>query len=144
MKTTRLLSLFAGLGLALAACSGNESTAEPAPVAPRAPAAPAVTGLDPVGTYDFVATMGIESRTGTLEITRSPEGGLRGEAWLEGESDPAIIESGAVSGNHVQLVAFVNGSNQVTFELDFEGTGFSGVINAGGDMIDVDGTRKAQ
>ena len=142
MKPMRLMSMVAAL--ALVACSSNEPAAEPAPATPQAPAASAVTGLDPVGMYDFVATMGIETRTGTLEITRNAEGGLRGEGWLEGESEPAVIESGAVSGQHVQLTAFVGGGNQVTFELDFEGTGFSGVITAGGQTIEVDGTRRAQ
>ena len=142
MKTMRLVSMVAGL--ALVACSGNEPSADPAPVAPQGPAPAAVAGFDPVGMYDFVATMGMDDRTGTLEITRNAEGGLRGEAWLEGEPDPAIIESGAVAGNHVQLIAFVGGGNQVTFELDFEGTGFSGVINAGGQAIEVDGTRRPQ
>jgi hypothetical protein len=134
-NTTRALA--ASLLLLTAACSRNvEASSEPVPAAS--------TAFDPVGLYDFVATMGIETRTGTLEIERNDTGGLRGEAWLEGEPDPAVIESGAVAGNHVQLTAFVGGGNQVTFELDFTGTtAFSGTIVAGGDVINVTGTRRA-
>ena len=103
---------------------------------------PAPTPVDPVGMYDFEAKLGADVRTGTLEITRNAEGGLRGEAWLEGEPDPAIIESGAVSGNHVQLTAFVGGGMPVTFELDFAGAGFTGAVTAGDQTIELTGTRR--
>ena len=127
-----LLFLFA------TACSSASAQTDATP----APAAAAEADIDPVGMYDFVATLGIEARTGTLEIVRNDDGGLRGEAWLEGEGDPAVIESGAVAGNHVSLFAFVGGGTQVTFELDFEGNEFSGVITADGQAIEVDGTRR--
>ena len=122
--------------LSATACANAAARSEPTP-------APAASNeLDPVGMYDFVASLGIEARTGTLQIQRSDTGGLRGEAWLEGEGDPAMIQSGAVSGNHVSLFALVQGSLQVSFELDFAGTAFSGLIIAGGDSIAVDGTRR--
>jgi len=132
-NTIRVLAL-ASVLVASACSRGVQAESEPSPAAS--------TALDPVGMYDFTATMGADSRTGTLEITRGDAGGLRGEAWLEGEPDPAIIESGAVAGNHVQLTAFVEGTNQVTFELDFAGSSFTGVIVAGGEQISVTGSRR--
>ena len=130
--TTRVIA--AALLLLSTSCGRNvQAESEPAP-----------TAVDPVGMYDFVATLGAESRTGTLEIRRNDTGGLRGEAWLEGEPDPAIIESGAVTGNHVALYAFVGGGNQITFELDFTGAAFAGTITAGDETIAVTGTRRAR
>ena len=111
-----------------------------ADVEAQAPAA----AVDPIGTYDFQASLGIEVRTGTLEIERNAEGNLVGEAWLEGEGDPAVIESVVINGNHVDAYAYVNGSMPVTFALDFTGETFAGVITAGDDAIDVDGQRRAQ
>ena len=104
----------------------------------------AQSAVDPVGMYDFVATLGIEDRTGTLEIERNEAGVLVGEAWLEGEGDPALIESGVVNGNHVDLHAFVNGALMVTFALDFTDGNFDGTITAGDESIEVVGTRRAQ
>ena len=129
MKTMKVVPLVLGL-LAL---GGTELQAQ-------APAA----AVDPVGMYDFQASMGIEVRTGTLEIERNAEGNLVGEAWLEGEGDPAIIESVVVTGNHVDAYAFVNGSLPVTFALDFTDSTFAGTITAGDQAIAVDGQRRAQ
>ncbi len=141
MKQLQRVSTLCLLGIALVACSRNPDPE----YAPDAAAAPAVSGFDPVGFYDFTATLGIEDRTGTLEITRDANGGLGGEAWLDGEGDPAVIESGAVTGNNVQLLARVGGSNEVTFNLDFTGSSFEGTITAGGDQtIAVSGQRRAQ
>ena len=120
------------------ACSSASAQSDSTP----APASAAA--FDPTGFYDFEATLGIEVRTGTLEFERNAEGHLVGEAWLEGEGDPAIIESVVVSGNHVDAYAFVNGSTPVTFALDFTGSAFSGTIDAGGQSIAVDGQRRAQ
>lgn len=130
-------TLTAALVLLTAACSGNaapESAAAPAPVA-----AAAATG--PAGMYDMIVTRGIEERTGTLEIVQSGAG-FTGEGWLDGEADPAVIQSGSRTGNHVTLHAIVGGGNPVTFELDFEGNDFSGTITAGGDVLNVTGTRR--
>ena len=133
-KTTATAVLATSLVLVAAACSRNaEATVDPAPSA-----APA---FDPSGMYDFLAELGIEVRTGTLEIERTPATGFRGEAWLQGEGNPAIIESGTVSGRHVVLNAFAGGT-QVVFELDFDGAGFSGVAIAGEDTITLTGTRR--
>ena len=112
------------------------------PSAGRAQEAPAPP-VDPSGMYDFTAQLGIEVRTGTLEIERTADG-WDGEAWLEGEGDPALIESGTVSGNHVVLNALVGGGNNVVFELDFTDEGFAGVIIAGGDVISIEGVRRAE
>ena len=108
------------------------------PVHGQAPTAP----VDPVGMYDFDAVMGIQEQKGTLQLERNPEGQLVGEARLEGESDPAIIGSGVVTGNHVELSALVNNSLPVTFVLDFTGSEFEGVIVANSDSIAVYGTRR--
>ena len=113
------------------------------PAAAQAPAATApAADVDPVGMYDFEASLGIEMRTGTLELVRGAEGQITGEAWLEGEGSPAVVQNGTVTGNHVQLNALVNGSMPVTFVLDFTGNEFSGIIRAGNDEITVDGTRR--
>src|SRR5688500_16818072 len=122
------------LSIFVLACSSAPATdSTPTPAANTASAA-----LDPSGMYDFVATMGAESRTGTLEIARSAAHGFTGEAWLEGEGDPAQIVSGSIVGNHVLLNALV-GMNDITFELDFTGSAFAGTITAGDDTIDVTG-----
>lgn len=142
MKKT-ISTLAAGLLLFAAACSSNAAPEQPA--APAGPASPApeatVAAVDPAGMYDFIATMGAQTRTGTLEIRNEPQG-IRGEAWLEGESDPAIIGTGSVTGNHVVLDAYVGNGMDVTFALDFTGSSFTGTISAGGDVIDVTGTRR--
>jgi hypothetical protein len=136
MKTMKAIP--AVLALALVALGAGEVQAQ-APATDTA--APAV---DPIGTYDFQATLGIEMRTGTLEIERNEAGDLVGEAWLEGEGDPAIIESVVINGLHVDMYAVVNGSMPVTFALDFTGTEFAGTITAGDQTIDVDGQRRAE
>ena len=126
-----VLSIFV---LACSSAPDTDSTPTPTTVASAA--------LDPSGMYDFVATMGGESRTGTLEIERSAANGFTGEAWLEGEGDPAQIVSGSIVGNHVLLNALV-GMNDITFELDFTGAAFAGTITAGDQVIDVTGTKRA-
>ena len=126
MRGSILLTMVAAL--TLGACSGAAAPATPAP-------------FDPAGMYDFTATMGPEERTGTLELERNAAGQLVGEGWLDGEPDPAIIESVVVTGNHVDMYAHV-GNNSITFSLDFVGTAFSGIIDAGGDTIQVTGTRR--
>ena len=127
--------LAASLVILTAACSRNvEAPSDPAPAA--------ATAFDPSGMYDFVAQFGGQSHSGTLEIERAPTTGFRGEGWLEGESDPAIIHSGCVTGRHVVLNGTAGG-NDVVFELDFDGAGFSGVIIVGGDRVAVTGTRRA-
>lgn len=137
-KATAVLA--ASLVLLTAACSRNVGVAsDPAPAAATTPAA--ASAFDPSGMYDFVAQFGGQSHSGTLEIERAPTTGFRGEAWLEGESDPAIIHSGSVTDRHVVLNGTVGG-NDVVFELDFDGAGFSGVIIAGGDTVPVTGTRR--
>lgn len=127
----------AALSIFLLAC-GSTPAADSSPTPANAPSA----AVDPSGMYDFVATMGAESRTGTLEIARSAAHGFTGEAWLEGEGDPAQIVSGSIVGNHVLLNALV-GMNDITFELDFTGSTFAGTITAGDQMIDVTGTKRA-
>lgn len=115
-----------------------------APVAAQA-AEPSGQSVDPVGMYDFIATLGIEMRTGTMEIAPDDEGALIGEVWLQGESDPAIIDNVVVTGNHVQILAYVNGQLPVTFELDFDGANaFTGTVTAGDDSIVIDGTRRTE
>ncbi|HUF12721.1 MAG TPA: hypothetical protein VMN78_06465 [Longimicrobiales bacterium] len=132
-KATAVLAT--SLLLVAAACSRNvEEASDPAPAA--------ATEFDPSGMYDFLAEVGIVARTGTLEIERAPTTGFRGEAWLEGEGQPAIIESGTVTDRHVVLNATVGGGTRLKFELDFAGAGFSGVVSAGGDTIAVTGTRR--
>ena len=98
--------------------------------------------VDPVGMFDFEASMGIEARTGTLEIGRNAEGQLVGEAWLQGESEPAVINGGTISGRHVELNALVSNSLPVAFVLDFDGDEFAGIIVANSDTITVIGTRR--
>lgn len=129
------VTLCAGL-LLIGACSSS-----PTPDTTPAPAPAAAVAFDPSGMYDFVATMGMESRTGTLQITRTANG-FEGEAWIEGEGDPARIVGGGVTGSHVVLNALV-GMNDVTFALDFTGTTFAGTITAGDAVIDVTGTKRA-
>lgn len=121
----------AALSVFILACSSTPSS-DPTPTP---------TAFDPSGMYDFVARMGAESRTGTLEIERTANG-FGGEAWLEGEGDPAQIVSGSAVGNHVILNGLV-GMKDVTFELDFTGSTFAGTIMAGDNEIAVTGTRRA-
>ena len=134
----RLFVALCAFLLLIGACSSTPSS-EPTPAPAAAAAVPA---FDPSGMYDFVATMGSESRTGTLEFERTANG-FEGEAWLEGEGDPARIVAGGQTGNHVVLNALV-GMNDVTFELDFTGATFAGTITAGDATIDVTGTKRAQ
>ena len=124
------LTTSALLALALAGCSS-------APPPPRAPAAP----IDPVGMYDFVAALGTDERTGTLEIERTANG-LGAEAWLTGESQPALSDSVVVNGSRVTFRAYVGGGDEVNFDLDFEGAVFRGVIVVGLDSISVQGQRR--
>ena len=126
MRTTILFTAFAAASFA--ACSGTPAPAAPAP-------------FDPAGMYDFTATMGSDTRSGTLELERNAAGHMVGEAWLEGEPDPALIESAVIAGSHVDLYAHV-GANAINFSLDFNGPAFSGIIDAGGDTIQVTGTRR--
>ena len=99
--------------------------------------------IDPVGTYDFIATLGIAMRTGTLEIRLDADGALVGEARLQGESDPAVIDDVVVSGNRVRILAYVNARLPVTIELDFAGPdAFTGTIAVPDDSIVIDGTRR--
>ena len=124
------LTASALLALALTGCS---SSAPP----PRAAPEP----IDPVGMYDFVAALGTDERTGTLEFERIASG-LRAEAWLTGESQPALSDSVVVNGSRVTFRAYVGGGDEVNFDLDFEGAAFRGVIVAGLDTITVRGQRR--
>ena len=132
MRTTTLLFALSLAGLT-AACGGREVAVES--VAPAA-------AMDPVGMYDFTATLGSESRTGTIHIHATPSGGYGGEATLEGESDAATIQNVRVEGNRLIIDASPPGQD-VTFELDFTGNTFSGLIFAGGDAIPVTGAKRA-
>ena len=133
----RILCLTLALAVTASACSRNvEADSEPRPAA--------AATLDPSGLYDFTATFGDETRTGTLQINRNAAGEYSGEAWLEGEPDPAIIDNAVIAGNHVVLNAWVGGTNAIRFELDFAGSAFSGTIHAGDQAVAVTGTRRAQ
>ena len=127
----RLNSTLILLSLAAAACSSATSQSDaPAPI-------------DPVGMYDFTATLGSDTREGTLEIVRTPAG-LDGEAWLTGEPEPALADSVTVRGSHVVLYMLVGGGDPVNFDIQFAGPSFTGVIVAGMDSIGVTGQRRAQ
>lgn len=99
------------------------------------------SALDPVGMYDFTATLGSESRTGTIDIRRT-ENGYGGQATLEGESDAAILDSLRVDGNRMVIDLTVSGG-PVVFELDFTGAAFTGFIFADEDAISVTGAKRA-
>ena len=138
----RLIASAVAVSLTVVAAACSSTTGyDPAPSPTTS--ATTTTAFDPSGMYDFVASMGAETRTGTLEIERSAANGFEGEAWLEGEGDPARIVSGGVTGNHVILNGIV-GMNDVTFEIDFTGNTFAGTITAGDNVIDVTGTRRGQ
>ena len=122
--------------LLIGACGSGPASDRPAP------STSAAATFDPSGLYDFVATMGADSRTGTLEFERTGNG-FEGEAWLEGEGDPARIVSGSIAGNHVILNGIV-GMNDVTFEIDFTGGTFAGTITAGDNVIGVTGTKRTE
>ena len=107
--------------------------------APANPPAP----IDPVGVYDFVATMGSDERTGTLEIERTAAG-LDAEAWVTGEPNAALADSIAVDGSRVFIRTYIGGGDRVDFDLQFAGDAFTGDIVVGLDSIDVRGQRRAQ
>lgn len=120
----------------------------PAPLAgqsrPEAAPPATVSAIDPVGTFDFLASFGIEARTGTIEIRTGDDGVLVGEVRLQGESEPAVVENVTVDGNQVQIVARVQGQLLVTIDLDFRDADvFSGTIAVPDDSIDIDGRRRA-
>lgn len=97
--------------------------------------------FDPTGFYDMVALLGGDERTGTLEIERTATG-LAAEAWITGESQPAIADSIEVDGSHVVLHTLVGGGDAVTFDLHFDDDAFTGVILVALDSIDVTGQRR--
>ena len=130
-RPTILTSTALLMSLATAACSSAPSSSDsPAP-------------FDPVGMYDFTATLGSDTREGTLEIVRTAAG-LDGEAWLTGEPQPALADSVTVRGSHVVLYMLVGGGDPVNFDIQFAGPAFAGVIVAGMDSIGVTGQRRAQ
>lgn len=100
------------------------------------------TPIDPVGFYDFVATLGSDERTGTLEIERTAAG-LDAEAWVTGEPNAALADSIAVEGSRVFIRTYVGGGDRVDFDLQFAGDAFTGDIVVGLDSIDVRGQRRA-
>lgn len=128
---TRAMTLAAlTLGLAtLLAAQAPAGTADP---------------VDPIGSYDFIATLGIEMRTGTIEI-HPTEDGFEGEVRLQGESDAAVIDDVVVTGQRVEIQAFVNGSLPVTIAMDFTGPDvFTGTIAVPDDSIVIDGSRRTE
>ena len=129
-KTMSLLPVF--LLLLAAACSRSATVeSEPAPA------------LDPAGMYDFVASVGGESRNGTLELERTATG-WEGEGWLDGEADPALVDSATINGSHVTVYAMVDGEDEIIFDMDFAGrNSFTGIIMAGAQSVNVTGTRRA-
>ena len=126
--TRRVLVLVAAL--TAAACGGREPAARPDP-----------EPVDPVGSYDFVATRGSDSRPGTLDIHRTASG-LGAEARLVGEPFAAIADSITIYGSRVRIYTLIGGGDPVDFDLDFEGGSFRGVIIAATDTIDVIGQRR--
>lgn len=134
MRMMRLVLVLV-LAATTASCGGRE-------VAVQSTAPVAVTTLDPVGMYDFTASLGTETRNGTIDIRQSAAGRYIGEARLEGESDPAVIDSVQVSGNRMIIDATPPGTS-VTFELEFTGSDFTGFAFADGDAIPLTGSKRA-
>ena len=117
----------------LAACSRNvEAVSEPAPSA----------SLDPVGTYDFSISMGGQSRSGTIVISRV-ESAYAGYATLEGEEESAPVRNVRVSGNVLTLEVEPPSEEAVTMELTFTGTQFTGNLFASGQSIPITGSKRA-
>ncbi len=136
MTTTKRLSAAFALAMLALAAPAQASAQAAAP-------APAVV-IEPIGTFDFLASFGIEARTGTIEIRAGEDGVLVGEVRLQGESDPAIVDNVVVEGNQVEILALVNGHLMVTIDLDFkDADAFSGTIAVADDAIDIDGRRRA-
>lgn len=132
---TNATVLVLSLAVLAAGCGGGYAEAESGP----APSVSAAT-LDPVGRYDFTASLGGETRTGTIEIARTANG-YGGSATLEGESHAAVIDSVRVTGNHMVINLTVPG-DPIVFELNFTGAAFTGFILAGGDVVDVFGAKR--
>ena len=119
----------------LAACSrGYEAESEPAPAASSA-------ALDPVGVYDFSASMGGMTRTGTLTVTRT-DTGYGGEATVEGESQPATITGARVEGNVITVeVLPPNGGGMIDFVMTMSGSTFTGNVVVEGQTLPITGTK---
>lgn len=135
MSRTTTVVFALSLAAVTAACGGRQVAVESA-----APAA--VATLDPVGMYDFTATLGGETRTGTIHIQPTSSGGYGGEARLEGEPQPAPIDSVRVDGDRMVINASPSGQN-VIFELEFAGSSFTGFVFAGDDAVPLTGTKRA-
>ena len=134
MRTTTM-AFALSLAALTAACSRGVD------VSSEAPAPAAAAALDPVGVYDFSVSFGGETRNGTIHVHATADG-YGGEARLEGEDEPAVIDSVRVTGNRMIIDATPPGQG-VTFELDFTGNAFSGLIFAGDDAIPVTGSKRA-
>ena len=115
-----------------AACSRNvEASSEPVP------------SSDPVGTYDFTASMGGTSQRGTLVIQRTDGGTLGGYATIEGESEHAVVNSVSQTGSRIVVGLTPPDGEAVTFTMDFTGASFTGNVAAHGQMIPVTGSKRA-
>ena len=131
-RSASLMSLVALV--LLAACSRNVAVdSEPAPS----------SSTDPVGVYDFSASMGGIERTGRLEIERSATGAIGGRAILDDEPEPAEITSVTVNGDTMVVEIMPPGGEYVVFTLTFTGSSFTGNAIANGMTIPLTGSKRA-
>lgn len=102
----------------------------------------APSGLDPVGTFDFTASIGGETRTGHFTIERAAAG-YEGLVRLEGEDEPAQVRELQVSGQQLTFDAVVPSAGETfTFDVAFTGDTFSGNVIGGMGAIPVTGRRR--
>ena len=114
-----------------AACSRNvEASSEPAP------------SSDPVGTYDFTASMGGITQTGTLVIQRNDAGTLGGYATIDGEPEPAAVNSVTQTGSRLVVGLTPPDGSEVTITMDFTGSTFTGNAAAHGQTIPLTGSKR--
>ena len=98
--------------------------------------------FDPVGVYDFAATMGGMTRTGQLHITRS-NGTLGGYATLQDEPDPATVTAVHVDGSQMHVDVMPPNGERVQFVVTMNGSSFSGNVITDMGQIPVTGTKRA-
>ena len=114
--------------VALLACVACASSGQEAGIASARP-----TGVDPVGTFDFMTTAEGSDVTGSILITRAATGGYGGTITTS-MTEPIPVTGVTVEGQTIYLTAETP-DGQLSITMAFTGNDFTGNWSLGGGQM---------